>query len=110
MHHLSVPQARQLSVFAQRLGEARPPASKERMLDILQSIRCLQLDPIRAVERTQFTVLWSRMGSYDRAWLNELTHQDKQLFEYWAHAASIVLTKDYSIHQHMMNKYGTDPN
>lgn len=109
MHHLSVSQARQLAVFAQRLGETRPPSSKARMLDILQTIRCLQLDPIRAVERTQFTVLWSRLGNYERTWLNELTHQDKQLFEYWAHAASIVLTADYPIHQYMMNKYATDP-
>ncbi|MEM8859495.1 MAG: crosslink repair DNA glycosylase YcaQ family protein, partial [Chloroflexota bacterium] len=109
MLKLSVPQARQLSVFAQRLGEALPTSSKERMLDIMQSIRCLQLDPIRAVERTQFTVLWSRLGNYDRLWLNDLTHSDKKLFEYWAHAASIVLTEDYPIHRYMMDKYATDP-
>ncbi|MFK7800391.1 MAG: winged helix-turn-helix domain-containing protein [Anaerolineae bacterium] len=109
MLELTTAQVRQLSVFAQRLGEKTPPSSKERMFDVLQSIRCLQLDPIRAVERTQFTVLWSRLGEYDRQWLNELTYSDKKLFEFWAHAASIVLFEDYPIHRYFMDRYGTDP-
>ncbi|MFT5194804.1 MAG: hypothetical protein ACI9EW_001043 [Cellvibrionaceae bacterium] len=109
MLELTPTQVRQLAVYAQRLGEETAPSSKEHMLDVLRSIRCLQLDPIRAVERTQFTVLWSRLGAYDRNWLNELTYTDKQLFEFWAHAASIVLYEDYPIHQYFMNRYGTDP-
>ncbi len=108
MLQLTPKQVQQTAVYAQRLGENLPPSSAERMLDIMQSIRCLQLDPIRAVERTQFTVLWSRLGSYDRQWLNQLTHKERHLFEYWAHAASIVLCEDYQIHQYMMNKYATD--
>lgn len=79
------------------------------MVDILQTLRCLQLDPIRAVERTQFLVLWSRLGAYERAWLHELAFTDKTLFEYWAHQASIVLTEDYPIHNHFMRHYGTNP-
>lgn len=109
MLELTILQVRQLAIFAQRLGERTPLSTKERMLDVLQSIRCLQLDPIRAVERTQFTVLWSRLGEYDRQWLNELTYADKKLFEYWAHAASIVLFEDYPIHRYMMDRYGTNP-
>ncbi len=109
MLELTPKQVRQTAVFAQRLGEKVPPSSQERMLDIMRSIRCLQLDPLRAVERTQFTVLWSRLGDYDREWLNNLTHKDRYLFEYWAHAASIVLYEDYPIHRYLMDRYGTDP-
>lgn len=109
MLELSTTQLRQLAVFAQRLGEQTPPSTKERMLDVLHSIRCLQLDPIRAVERTQYTVLWSRLGDYDRQWLHDLTYTDKHLFEYWAHAASIVLYEDFPIHRYFMAQYGTDP-
>ena len=32
--------------------------------------------------------------------------QDRQLFEYWAHAASLVLTEDYPLFQHTMQQYG----
>lgn len=101
--------ARKLAVQAQRLAEPLPPATKERLLDIMRSIRCLQLDPIRAVDRTQYLVLWSRLGPYERRWLHELTFEDRALFEYWAHAASIVLTEDYPIHAHFMRRYATDP-
>jgi len=76
------------------------------MQDVLRAIRCLQLDPIRAVERTQYTVLWSRLGEYDRDHLHQLVYQDRWLFEYWAHAASIVLTEDYPLHEYKMRHYG----
>lgn len=101
--------ARQIAITAQRLGEPQSAASKAQMLDVLRSIRCLQLDPIRAVERTQHLVLWSRLGQYNREWLRELTYQDKALFEFWAHAASIVLSEDFPIHQRLMRTYATDP-
>jgi hypothetical protein len=35
-----------------------------------------------------------------------LLWQERRLFEYWAHAASIVLTQDYPIHQMRMRSYG----
>jgi hypothetical protein len=32
--------------------------------------------------------------------------KDRQLFEYWAHCASLVLTEDYPLHHRMMRDYG----
>ncbi|HEX5912988.1 MAG TPA: crosslink repair DNA glycosylase YcaQ family protein [Rubrobacter sp.] len=37
--------------------------------------------------------------------LDKLLWEDRSLFEYWAHAASIVLTEDYPIHRLMMSRY-----
>lgn len=93
--------ARRLSIAAQRLAGPRP----ESIMDVLRSIRCLQLDPIRAVEHTQRLVLWSRLGHYDIADFLALRWQERQLFEYWAHAASIVLCEDYPIFATMMRRY-----
>jgi uncharacterized protein YcaQ len=42
------------------------------------------------------------LGAYDPAQLETLLWRERQLFEYWAHAASIVLTEDFPIHQHHM--------
>lgn len=47
-------------------------------------------------------MLWSRLGPFDVADLDALLWQERRLFEYWAHAASIVLTEDYPIHQYLM--------
>lgn len=98
--------ARRLAIAAQGLAGTQPKATQETMLDLLQRIRCLQLDPIRAVERTQYLVLWSRLGNYRRDDFHNLVYGQRRLFEYWAHAASIVLTEDYPLHELMMRNYG----
>ncbi|MDX1521639.1 MAG: crosslink repair DNA glycosylase YcaQ family protein, partial [Anaerolineae bacterium] len=99
--------ARRLAVTKQRLTGPRPSPSKDSIMQVFRDLGCVQIDPIRAVERTQFLVLWSRLGNYDWANLDTLLWEERTLFEYWAHAASIVLTEDYPIHQAWMRKCAT---
>lgn len=87
--------ARRLAIVAQGLAGPRPRADVEGIMDIVGRLGCLQLDPINVVARSHLLVLWSRLGSYDPLLLDTLLWQERQLFEYWAHAASIVLTQDY---------------
>jgi uncharacterized protein YcaQ len=44
-------------------------------------------------------VLWSRLGNYDPQILERLAYEERVLFEYWAHQASLVLSEDYPIHE-----------
>lgn len=67
------------------------------MLDLIRDLGCVQLDPIRAVERTHLLVLWSRLGEFDVTQLKRLRWEERALFEYWAHAASMVLTEEYPV-------------
>lgn len=97
--------AKRLIISKQHLDAQAPPP----MLDLIQDLGCLQLDPIRKVERTHLLVLWSRLGHYDIDDLEKLRWEDKSLFEYWAHAASIVPTKDYPIHKVNMQKAKQSP-
>ena len=76
------------------------------MRRVLRGLRVLQLDPVNVVARSHLLVLWSRLGAFDRADLDTLLWRERWLFEYWAHAASIVLTEDYPIHRAMMRRYG----
>jgi uncharacterized protein YcaQ len=96
--------ARRLTITRQRLAGPRPEPTPEGIMDLFRDLRCVQIDPIRAVEYTQRLVLWSRLGSYDPAHLDTLLWEERQLFEYWAHAASIVLTEDYLIHEVQMRQ------
>jgi uncharacterized protein len=98
--------ARQMAIVAQGLAGPRPPADTEGIMDVVGRLGCLQLDPINTVARSHLLVLWSRLGSYDQGLLDLLLWQERRLFEYWAHAASIVLTQDYPIHQMRMRFYG----
>jgi len=101
---LSLDQARRLAVRSQHLAGARAPGI-DGMRHVLRWLRVLQLDPVNVVARNQLFVLWSRLGGFDRADLDTLLWQQRWLFEFWAHAASIVLTEDYPIHRLMMRDY-----
>ncbi|WP_431913908.1 winged helix-turn-helix domain-containing protein [Nonomuraea jabiensis] len=101
----SLESARRLAVTCQHLAGPRPGGGLDGLRQVLRTLRCLQLDPIDAVARSHFLVLWSRLGCYDRADLDTLLWQERWLFEYWAHAASIVLAEDYPIHHVMMRGY-----
>jgi uncharacterized protein len=93
--------ARQLNITRQHLDAVERPA----LFDVVRDLGCLQLDPISAVQRSHLLVLWSRMGDYDPNQVDKLVYQDRVLFEYWAHEASIVLTEDYPIHRWRMRGY-----
>jgi hypothetical protein len=108
MRTISIQTARRLFIQRQRLND--PPTSEvckasEVLLDVIRDLGCLQLDPISAVARSHQLVLWSRVGQYDLAALDQLLWTDRSLFEYWAHMASIVLTEDYPIHHLLMRTY-----
>ena len=98
-----------LFITRQRLAGPRPAPTAEGLLEVARDLGCIQLDPISAVARTNLLVPWSRLGSYDPALFDQLLWQDRSLFEYWAHCASIVLTEDYPIHHaHMKNHRAGD--
>jgi uncharacterized protein len=82
-------------VTKQRL--AGPPV--DGILPLVGELGCLQLDPTNVVARSHLLVLWSRLGSFDTAELDRLLWEERRLFEYWAHAASIVPTESYPLHR-----------
>lgn len=93
---LTPTEARRLAVSVQCLAGPGPQAGKAGIIDLLRRINCLQIDPIRAVERTQLLVLWSRTGAFDPSWLDDLL-EEREIIEAWAHCASFVLTEDYPL-------------
>jgi len=101
---LSPREARRLAVAAQQLEAPRPNPTKADLLDMIRRITCVQIDPINVVARTQLLVPFSRLGPYDPADLETLLWDDKALFEYWAHAASIVLADDYPFFRPQMGE------
>lgn len=104
---LSLRQARRLAVRGQRLAGPEPAQGIDGMRQVLRALRVLQIDPVNVVARSHLLVLWSRLGGFDRADLDTLLWRERWLFEYWAHAASIVLTGDYPIHRAMMRAYAS---
>jgi uncharacterized protein len=99
---LTIKQARALQLAATGLLEAPKRAAKK--ADVLAAIRnmnMLQIDTISVVERSQYFVLWSRLGHYKNQWLDELLTEGK-LFEYWAHAACLLPIEHYANYRYCM--------
>ncbi len=104
---LSLRQARRLAIRSQQLAGRAPATGIDGMRQVLRGLRVLQIDPVNVVARSHLLVLWSRLGGFDRDDLDTLLWRERWLFEYWAHAASIVLTEDYPIHRAMMRAYAS---
>ena len=98
MIRLSLTEARKLAVAGQLLDAPRPRS----MLDVVEWLGSLQMDPTSAVARSERLVLWSRLGNYDPAELERLRWETRDLFDYWAH---IVPASDYAIHRETMRRY-----
>ena len=107
MLRLSVTAARRLAVHAQRLDGSAPRGrpDPEAILQICRSLRCLQIDPTNVVARSHQLVVFSRLGAFDPALLEQLTYADRDLFEYWAHEASLVLSEDLPLHRYLMRTW-----
>jgi uncharacterized protein YcaQ len=106
MLRVPVTAARRLAIRAQRLAGPAPrrrPGAAE-ILDVVRALRCLQLDPTSVVARSHQLVVFSRLGPFDPAQLEALVYQERRLFEYWAHQASIVLVDDLPLHRLLMRR------
>ena len=76
-------------------------ATKRRVLETIRRMGALQIDTIQVVARSPYFVLWSRIGSYEPCWLDELLVEGK-LFEYWSHEACFLPIEDYPLYRHQM--------
>ena len=98
---LSTHSARMLALEAQ--GLRQPPGNPATKDDVLAAIRRmyqLQIDTIHVVARSPYMVLFSRVGAYQPAWLDELL-EERRIFEYWAHAACYLPIEDFALHRRL---------
>jgi hypothetical protein len=95
---LTLADARRLAVAGQLLDRPQPRS----ILEVVEWLGSLQMDPTSAVARSERLVLWSRLGNYDVAELERLRWESRELFDYWAH---IVPASDYAIHRETMRRY-----
>ncbi|KFI06503.1 winged helix-turn-helix domain-containing protein, partial [Massilia sp. BSC265] len=99
---LSISSARALHLAAQdMLAPRRRRAAKADVLAAIRRMGMLQIDTISVVARSPYLVLWSRLGDYEPAWLDELLAEG-HLFEYWAHEACFLPIEDYGLYRHRM--------
>jgi len=93
--------AQAMLLGAQGLDSKPKRATKDDVREIIGRMGVLQIDSISVVARSPYLVLWSRLGSYEPRWLDELLAEGA-LFEYWSHAACFVPIEDYGLYRRLM--------
>ena len=99
---ISLKDARMLALAGQGLLKSTAPKT---VLETIDTLGVLQIDSVNVFERAHYMPLFSRLGAYDKAELDNL-HGGKNpaLIEYWAHEASFVRTEHYPLFGYRMEK------
>lgn len=98
MRTLSRTDARRLAIRSQLLAGPRPAT----ILEVVERLGRMQVDPTSIVARAERLTLWSRLGAYDVDELRRLLEESRELFEY---RAFIYPTADLALHRPAMRRY-----
>jgi uncharacterized protein YcaQ len=92
---LSPGEARRIALAAQGFGQARPAGTIDQghLRRVIERLGLHQIDSVNVLVRAHYLPLFSRLGAYPRALLEEAAwgrRSKRRLFEYWAHEASLL--------------------
>jgi len=90
---VSANEARRIALAAQGFAAGRPASEigRRQLARGIERLGVIQLDSVNVVSRTHYLPLFSRLGAYPRALLEDVAWGRKPaVFEYWMHEASIA--------------------
>jgi uncharacterized protein len=88
--HLSLIQARRLA-----LRSLAPELQSHSVPEVVRRLGYVQIDTIAVIERAHHHVLWTRLPTYEVAQLDRAQGEERQILEYWSHAAAYLPMEDY---------------
>jgi uncharacterized protein len=96
--------ARRTALAAQGFADPRPTAvpSRRHLLRVLSRVQLIQLDSVNVAVRAHYMPLFSRLGAYPAALIDEAAwshsaRKPRLLVEKWAHEASLIPVEDWPL-------------
>ena len=102
---LSNEEARRIALAAQGFADARPTGRVDirALRRVIGRVGLLQIDSVNVLVRAHYMPLYSRLGPYPRDLLDDAVYKRHELFEAWAHVASLVPLDCYPLLRHQMH-------
>ncbi|MFP5023393.1 winged helix-turn-helix domain-containing protein [Pseudonocardia phyllosphaerae] len=107
MRTISADVARRSFLAAQGFTDARPsgPVTRRHLQRVLGRVKLLQLDSVNVAVRAHYMPVFSRLGAFDTAVLDDAAwapsaRRPRLLTEAWAHEASLVPVQDWPLVGH----------
>jgi uncharacterized protein len=90
----SLAQARRIALAAQGFANPKPAGRIDRrhVRKVLNQIAVLQVDSVNVLTRSEELPIFARLGPHPRNIVRDM-EADGELFEYWAHEASLLLVQ-----------------
>jgi uncharacterized protein YcaQ len=103
---LSADAARRIALAAQGFARPRPNGrvTRQHLRRVFDDIGLIQIDSVNVLTRSQELPLFARLGPHPRTIIPDAV-DDGELFEYWAHAASLVPTKHRHLWRWRMDRF-----
>jgi uncharacterized protein YcaQ len=92
--------ARRIALAAQGFADPRPGVGVDgrQLRRMTARLAVLQIDSVNVLSRAHYLPAFSRLGPYPREALDDLAGRKRELFEYWAHEASLLPVR---LHPHL---------
>lgn len=101
---ISVERARRIALGAQGFADPRPSGQVDvrHFRRVLNRVNIVQLDSVNVLARAHYMPFYSRLGAYSRSALDRWLWRSGEMFEYWAHEASLIPISDRALFTHRM--------
>ena len=91
VERLTVSQTRRIALAAQGFNDPVPSRVDARALRrVVGRTQLLQIDSVNVFARAHLVPVFSRLGPWDTAVLDDVAFRRRELFEYWGHEASYL--------------------
>ncbi|HSJ45065.1 MAG TPA: crosslink repair DNA glycosylase YcaQ family protein [Euzebyales bacterium] len=109
MHALRPEQVRRIALAAQGFDRPRPSGRIDirHLRGVMRRLDLLQIDAVQTVERSQYLPIFSRLGPYPHSLLDDAAYRRRELFEAWAHEASLVAIERWPALAHRRDNWSS---
>jgi uncharacterized protein YcaQ len=102
---LSLPEARRLAIASQGFATRPAKPSLTHLRALAGRLYAFQIDSVNVLTRAHYVPAFARLGPYQMKELDTLAYQNRELFEYWGHAACLLPISLYPIVRYRMDKH-----